>query len=99
MITPARRKARSRLHISAIAATVVVVAAGGLALWQHWTPDLAPASIDKMALLLPNKPSIGRTSKPSSRRGPISPSANMPGRSRLKRSKSSIYIYISMRFA
>ena len=43
----------------AIAATVLVVlSAGGLAWWQPWAPDVAPTSIDKTALPLPDKPSI-----------------------------------------
>lgn len=44
---------------SAIAAVVAVIfAAGGVAWWQPWVPDVEPASIDKMAFKLPDRPSI-----------------------------------------
>jgi adenylate cyclase len=44
----------------AIAAVLVLglVAAGGLAWWQPWGPDVEPASVEKMVLPLPDKPSI-----------------------------------------
>ncbi len=54
--TPA---AVSRWRLPAIAAAVLaVIAAGGIAWWQPWVPDVEPASIDKMAFKLPKKPSI-----------------------------------------
>jgi TolB-like protein len=37
---------------------VVVLGAGGVAWWQPWAPDVEPASIDRMAFKLPEKPSI-----------------------------------------
>ena len=40
------------------AAVVVVLGAGGVAWWQPWAPDVEPASIDRMAFKLPEKPSI-----------------------------------------
>jgi TolB-like protein/Tfp pilus assembly protein PilF len=57
--TPARKKAPPRWRIPAIAAAVVVlISAGGVVWWQPWMPNVEPASIDKMALKLPDKPSI-----------------------------------------
>ena len=48
-----------RWRVPAIAAAlVVVIATGGLAWWQPWAPDVEPASVDKMAFRLPDKPSI-----------------------------------------
>ncbi len=48
-----------RWRIPAIAAAVVVIlAAGGVAWWQPWVSRVEPASIDKMAFKLPEKPSI-----------------------------------------
>ncbi|MEE8212770.1 MAG: adenylate/guanylate cyclase domain-containing protein, partial [Acidiferrobacterales bacterium] len=44
-----------------VAAAVLVlglVAAGGLAWWQPWAPDVEPASLERMAFPLPEKPSI-----------------------------------------
>jgi TolB-like protein/Asp-tRNA(Asn)/Glu-tRNA(Gln) amidotransferase C subunit len=40
------------------AAAVFVVAAGGVFWWQPWAPDVEPASIERMAYPLPDKPSI-----------------------------------------
>jgi adenylate cyclase len=40
------------------AAAVLVVAVGGLFWWQPWTPDVEPASVERMAFPLPDKPSI-----------------------------------------
>jgi len=43
----------------AAAVAVVLVSAGALAVWlRPWGPDVAPASIEKMAFPLPDKPSI-----------------------------------------
>jgi adenylate cyclase len=56
---PVRKKASVRWRTPAIAAVVlVVIAAGGIALWQPWVPDVEPASIDKMAFKLPDRPSV-----------------------------------------
>ncbi|MEE8122164.1 MAG: adenylate/guanylate cyclase domain-containing protein, partial [Anaerolineales bacterium] len=56
---PLRKRMPSRWRIPAIAAAVVVViAAGGIAWWQPWVTDVEPASIDKMAFKLPDRPSI-----------------------------------------
>jgi len=40
------------------AAAVFVVAAGGVFWWQPWAPDVEPASIERMAFPLPDKPSV-----------------------------------------
>jgi TolB-like protein len=40
------------------AAAVFVVAVGGVIWWQPWAPDVEPASIERMAFPLPDKPSI-----------------------------------------
>ncbi|MCZ6742138.1 MAG: adenylate cyclase, partial [Alphaproteobacteria bacterium] len=58
--TPAEaRSAMKRWQMPAVAAVVVVlIAAGGLAWWQPWATDVEPASTDKMAFQIPDKPSI-----------------------------------------
>jgi adenylate cyclase len=48
------RFGRSAILVSAIAA----IAAIGLALWQPWNPRIEPASIDRMVLPLPDRPSL-----------------------------------------
>ncbi len=52
------RKPRWRIPAIAAAIAVVVGTAGGVAWWQPWAPDVEPASIEKMAHPLPDKPSI-----------------------------------------
>jgi len=48
-----------RWRLSAIAAALVVIsAAGGLAWLQPWAPRVEPASVERMAPALPDKPSI-----------------------------------------
>jgi TolB-like protein/class 3 adenylate cyclase/Tfp pilus assembly protein PilF len=49
---------KPRWRIPAIAAAIAVAIAAGLGWWQPWAPDVEPASIDKMAFKLPDKPSI-----------------------------------------
>jgi class 3 adenylate cyclase/TolB-like protein len=44
--------------VTAAAAAVLVPAVGGALWWQPWAPDVEPASVDAMALPLPDKPSI-----------------------------------------
>lgn len=54
-------KVRQPMHhvIVAIAASVVLVVGAGLIVWwQPWQPREAPASIERMAFPLPDKPSI-----------------------------------------
>ncbi len=49
----------TRWRMPAIAAaTVVILAAGVVGWWQPWVPDVEPASVDKMAFKLPDRPSI-----------------------------------------
>ncbi len=48
-----------RWRIPAIAAAVaVIIAAGGLAVWRPWETEIVPASVERMAFPLPDKPSI-----------------------------------------
>ncbi len=48
-----------RWRMPALAAALVVIgAAGGLAWWQSWVPRVEPASVERMAFPLPDKPSI-----------------------------------------
>ncbi len=56
----AMQAAMRRWPFWGIAATLVVIVAivGGVAWWQPWVPDVEPASIDKMAYKLPDRPSI-----------------------------------------
>ncbi len=44
--------------VPAAAAVVLVVAVGGAFWWQPWAPDVEPASVERMALQLPENPSI-----------------------------------------
>lgn len=48
----------SRPWVTAAAATVIVVLAGGVLWLKPWGPDVAPASVERMAYPLPDKPSI-----------------------------------------
>lgn len=48
-----------RWRVPVLAALVLaIVAAGGLAAWWPWAPVLEPASVERMAFALPDKPSI-----------------------------------------
>ena len=48
-----------RWRIPAMAAfALVIIAAGGLAVWRPWAPTVEPASIERMVFPLPDKPSI-----------------------------------------
>jgi adenylate cyclase len=47
-----------RLGVVAAAAALVVVVAIVAVRWQPWAPDVEPASVERMALPLPDKPSI-----------------------------------------
>jgi adenylate cyclase len=40
------------------AIALVIIVAGGLAVWRPWTPTVEPASVERMASALPDKPSI-----------------------------------------
>jgi adenylate cyclase len=62
LITPvvqgiARSKHR-RWLVAGAAAALLVLAVGGALWWQPWAPDMEPASVERMALPLPDKPSI-----------------------------------------
>jgi len=55
----AKRKVRRPLIAAAVAAGLaVVIAAGGLAVWQQWVQRAEPERPDETALELPDKPSI-----------------------------------------
>jgi adenylate cyclase len=43
---------------AATAMLVLLIAAGAVALWRPWEPELEPASVSRMTLPLPGKPSI-----------------------------------------
>lgn len=49
---------RPWIAAAAAAGLVVLVAVGGLVIWQPWAPDVEPARADEMAFPLPDKPSI-----------------------------------------
>ncbi len=55
---PVSTAATKRWRMPAIAAAAVVIAAGGLAWWQPWITRVEPASLERMAFPLPDKPSI-----------------------------------------
>ena len=58
-VVGATRPRSRRWQPGAVAVLVVaVIAAGGLAWWQPWVERVEPASVDRMALPLPDKPSI-----------------------------------------
>ncbi len=48
---------RWRLPVMAVA-VALIFAAGGFAIWRPWEPVVEPASLDRMAFPLPDKPSI-----------------------------------------
>ena len=54
-----KRRALARMRWAAAAAAIVVIVAGGIATWlRPWAPDIEPASVERMAFPLPEKPSI-----------------------------------------
>ncbi len=62
-VTPLVREAakpkRRRWPVAAAAVVaVLLLTVGGTLWWRPWAPDLEPASLDKMAFPLPDKPSI-----------------------------------------
>ena len=61
LVTPvvhdASKPVRRRWMVAA-AALLVAAAVGGVSWWQAWTPEFEPASVERMALPLPEKPSI-----------------------------------------
>jgi TolB-like protein/predicted Zn-dependent protease len=44
--------------VAAAAVAVLLLAVGGVLWWQPWKPDVEPASVERMAFPLPDKPSI-----------------------------------------
>jgi TolB-like protein/class 3 adenylate cyclase len=55
---PVRRKIQTARWITAIAAVILVAGGGLLAWWQLWQPREEPASVERMAFPLPDRPSI-----------------------------------------
>ena len=53
-----KRPKPGRWRLPAVAAAVVIAAAVVAVRWQPWAPDVEPASIERMAFALPDKPSI-----------------------------------------
>ncbi|MFQ5953668.1 MAG: adenylate/guanylate cyclase domain-containing protein [Kiloniellales bacterium] len=72
LVTPVVRKAAKRerrwLPVAAVATAAIIIALSGVLWWQPWAPDVEPTSVEKMALPLPDKPSIA-----------VLPFANMSG--------------------
>jgi TolB-like protein/rhodanese-related sulfurtransferase len=60
LVTPVVHEATTPVHRRwmVAAAATLVAAIGGVSWWQPWAPDVEPASVEKMALPLPDKPSI-----------------------------------------
>ena len=57
--TPARRRRVTRARLIGSAVVVALVVAGGVAAWlRPWSPGIEPASMARMALPLPDEPSI-----------------------------------------
>ena len=62
LVTPVVREtakgASQRWPVAAATAVVLFLAAGGAFWWQPWKPEVEPASMERMAFPLPDKPSI-----------------------------------------
>ena len=57
--TPIASFGGNRWPAYAAAAVVIIAVAGGVAWWlKPWAPDVEPASVEKMAFPLPDKPSV-----------------------------------------
>ena len=72
LVTPVVQEAAKPFYrrwvVAAAAAAVLVAAVGGVSWWQPWAPDVEPASVERMAFALPDKPFIA-----------VLPFANMSG--------------------
>jgi TolB-like protein/rhodanese-related sulfurtransferase/Flp pilus assembly protein TadD len=53
-----RRRARLRWHHGAVAVAALLLVVAGAAWWQPWAPTVAPASVERMTLPLPEDPSV-----------------------------------------
>jgi TolB-like protein/class 3 adenylate cyclase len=62
LLTPvvqvAAKRERRWWPVATAAVVVSVVAVGGALWWQPWAPDVEPASVERMAFPLPDRPSI-----------------------------------------
>jgi TolB-like protein/rhodanese-related sulfurtransferase len=62
LVTPVVHEATRPVHrrwvVAVAAVAVLVAAAGGAFWWQPWAPEFEPASVERMAFPLPEKPSI-----------------------------------------
>jgi TolB-like protein/cytochrome c-type biogenesis protein CcmH/NrfG len=62
LVTPVVQEATKPVYrrwvVAAAAAVVLVAAVGGVFWWQPWAPRVEPASVERMAFPLPDKPSI-----------------------------------------
>ena len=56
VVPPPDKRSRWRQVAAAAALSLIVIA--GVAWWQPWAPDFEPASVEKMAYPLPDRPSI-----------------------------------------
>ena len=70
LVTPVVQEATKPVHRRwmVAAAAVLVAAIGGVSWWQPWAPDVEPASVERMAIALSEKPFIA-----------VLPFANMSG--------------------
>ena len=58
VIGETKRATQSWKRMALVAAVVGLIAVAGVSLWQPWAPDVEPASIERMAFPLPDKPSV-----------------------------------------
>ncbi len=62
LVTPVVQDAAKPVHrrwlVAAAVGVAFLLASGGVSWWQPWAPDVEPASVERMAFPLPDKPSI-----------------------------------------
>ncbi len=62
LVTPVVQEATKPVYrrwvVAAATSVVLLAAVGGVFWWQPWAPDVEPASVERMAFPLPEKPSI-----------------------------------------